>query len=277
MIKQHVISSTSALVLLWCQGRCYSSDTAKRYLDNLNLENGLFLHNECNKIWSHYNEVIINRKYAIFDLIKSSINQNKKLDQLIILGAGLAPLSLECKTQFENLNIFDIDIDNMEQKREIVSQMNEYGLNDIKFITADIEDAKNLEISLLQNGFIPDKPSIIIVEGISYYISAESLGKITSLFESADNTSRVIIDYLIPQKNILKERQFIPEHIFGLIQKQCNLPDIKKYNYNDFKNRFHAKLISIFTMKEIEKNRKHRNVYFPTNESGWIEIGLLGI
>jgi len=37
------------------------------------------------------------------ELIKKSILENKELHQLVILGAGLAPLSLECRARFDNL------------------------------------------------------------------------------------------------------------------------------------------------------------------------------
>ena len=277
MTQKYSISSTSALVLLWCNAECYPSKVANRYLEMLNLESGIALHHDCNKIWSHYDEVIINRKVAILELIKKIRHENRECDQMIILGAGLAPLSLECKSQFENIKIFDVDIDNMELKKEMISKINGEQLHDIKFITCDIENVTDLKNSLINNGWNPKKPSILIIEGISYYISTESMINIINLFKSRNHQSRIIIDYLVPRNNISEKRQHIPEKIFELIQKQCNLSEINRYDYRDFESCFNTKALSRFSMKDIEKIRKTKNVHFPTEESGWIEVCLLSI
>lgn len=270
-----LISSTSALVLLWCNSSCYSSEFSKEFLARLNLDAGLSLFNKCNEIWPHYHEVIRNRKFAVMNLMEKSKRENDELNQVVILGAGLSPLSIEWKTQHPDMTVFDIDIDNMNLKKKLVSQIESKELQEIKFITADFENLGEVEDSLMKNGFDLAKPSLVVIEGISYYLSRAALFGLIGLFKKLETGSRLVMDYLVPTKNIAVDRQYIPEQVFNLIKEECHLPEIHKYDNRDFENISNARISIAWTMMEIEKKRKGENIFFPSSDSGWIEICLL--
>jgi hypothetical protein len=114
------------------------------------------------------------------------------------------------------------------------------------------------------------------MEGISYYLSKNVLLNLTNLFRKLGTGSRLVLDYLIPTKNITDDRQYIPERIFKIIRDDCNLSEIHRYDGKDFESVFNAKILLKWTMMEIERKRKGDSILFPTSESGWIEICLLG-
>jgi O-methyltransferase involved in polyketide biosynthesis len=207
--------------------------------------------------------------------MKKSKRENGGLNQVIILGAGLSPLSIEWKSRYPNMAVFDIDIDNMKLKMELVSQIKSQKLQEIRFITADLENSSEVEEALIKNGFKIENPSLVVMEGISYYLSKNVLLNLSNLFRKLRTGSRLVMDYLVPARNIADDRQHIPERIFNLIKGECNLSEINRYDSKDFESIFNAKILLKRTMMGIEKKRKGENILFPTSESGWIEICLL--
>lgn len=89
------LSSTSALVLLWAQQECYKSKKAKDYLSQIDLEEGKTLYEQCKYACPYYDEVIKNRKFGVFNLIKKSFSNKINIPQLVIAGAGLDALGIE--------------------------------------------------------------------------------------------------------------------------------------------------------------------------------------
>ena len=208
--------------------------------------------------------------------MKKSKRENGGLNQIIIFGAGLSALSIEWKSQYPDMAVFDIDIDNMKLKRELVSQIKNERIQEIEFITADLENSSEVEEALIKSGFKIENPSLVIMEGISYYLSKNVLLNLINLFGKLGTGSRLVMDYLIPAKNIADDRRYIPERIFNLVKEDCNLSEIHRYDSKDFESIFNTKILLKWTMMEIEKRRKGENILFPTSESGWIEICLLG-
>jgi hypothetical protein len=70
--------------LLWGQQECYQSKRAKDYLNQLDLEEGKVLYEQCQEYGPHYGEVIKNRKFGIFRLIERCCSAKIKGQQLVI-------------------------------------------------------------------------------------------------------------------------------------------------------------------------------------------------
>ena len=278
MPAQISLSPTSALVLLWDGDSSYTSRLSRRYLRCLDLKAGKKLFAECAKIWPHYAENIKNRKHCIFQLATKFLTDIPKI-QIVILGAGIAPLSLEIHSSFPSAKVFDVDRSFMEAKKRIARRILPRQSR-VRFVSADVSNVHELSEKLVAAGWDFKKPSIIIVEGLSYYISRKALRNIFSFFKTKNQKNRIIIEYLLLPKQIAKERRSIALNVFKEIARQCVSFKPAAYSFDDLscmikKSRGPAKMR--FRMKDMKKLRTGRNRYFPSARSGWVETAFFPV
>ncbi len=163
------LSPTSSLVLLWTDVDTYPSQASRTYLEQLDLQSGYALYAACRAIWPAYHEVIKNRKHCIWQLLTETVTHYGNAPQIVIAGAGLAPLSIECKMTWPQAPVFDIDRDNMALKQRLIAQLGVSSLEEIHCISADLQDVDRLRFCLRQQGWDPQRPTVLVLEGISYY------------------------------------------------------------------------------------------------------------
>src|SRR5690606_25441563 len=105
----------------------------------------------------------------------------------------------------------------------------------------------------------------------SYYLQPESLQQLSHSL----HPKRIICEYLKPEPQITPERARIPEQVFGLIARECVLPTIHRHDIDSLQNLFQGmRLAKRCGMVTLERARTGTNQYFPTEESGWIEVSL---
>ncbi len=266
------LSSTSALVLLWAKQKCYKSKSANHYLSQLDLTEGKYLYDQCGEVCSFYDEVIINRKYAILNILKNSFANESDILQLIIAGAGFDALGIEVKELYPHVTIFEIDVENMNTKSHLLIEPGSKSKNNIKFITANILDIPNFIKNLIDHEWNPKIPTLLVLEGISYYVLPKSIQNIIH----AINPKLVIFEFLKHNNEISIDRLHIPSKVFGLISSLCKLSPITKYNYTQIGKLFNSiSVIEKYSMKILEQMRTGSNKNFMTEDSGWIEVCLL--
>jgi len=272
------LSETSALVMNWLGKDIYQEYNTKKYLEMLDIDSGKYFAYECNKIWENYDQVIKNRKFCISSIIQNYIISGFK--QIIILAAGLDPLSVNLASKYSDIRIFDIDVSNMEKKKELCFNVSQDLLNKIFFITADITNLNEIFEKLSENEFDNSKPTIIIAEGISYYIKKSDLENLINLFSKETKNNRFVLEYLVQTQNIISQKRHIPEKVFDLIAKECDLKQIKRYDIksiNQVLEKVDGKIIEHFTMNQMEKIRLKKNLFFNSKKDGWIEICVCSI
>ncbi len=278
MVIYH-LGSTSALVILWAM-KIYKDYPSKKFLKHLDLSEGDALLEQCNFICNWYDEVIINRKYLINQIIHNKIDDLNSNCQIVILGSGMSPLPLEIIDKYGDKvdSIFEIDQDHMEYKKQIYSTYFPEISSKIKLISSKIDENTDLDALLgeFKNQYDVNLSTIIVAEGISYYISKEILKKLAMDFKSSNNQNLFILEYLVRYNEIKgQEHRYIAENVFNLIQERCNVPEINKYSEKEVYELFeelNCKMISHFDMSDMEKIRKKHNEYFSTSKPGWIEI-----
>ena len=226
MSKMLKLSSTSALVLLWAQQASYKSTAAIDYLSHLDLEDGKTLYKQCEEVCPYYDEVIKNRKKGVLHLLNSSFSNDEETSQLVIAGAGFDALSLEIMELYPHVNIFEIDEDKMQAKSRIVTKLNSTLKKNINFIEGNILNISYLCKSLIAHGWDPLKSTLLVLEGITYYLPTESLQNLIH----AINPDLVIFEFLKQRDEISTDRVNIPDRVFGPISSQCGLSNIVKYN-----------------------------------------------
>ena len=268
------IASTSALVLLWADGAVHSSHTAKKFLHALDLQSGKELLEKCNRFWPHYYTVIQNRKSCILELAKNTVLQNK-VKQIIILGAGYDALSLEICSWSKSCKVFEIDAANMETKNTLIRSVDSSLADQIKCIALDIGKPNQITKSLGKHGWDKEMPSLIVIEGLSYYTSKSNLYDIVDKFKTTNQSNHIILEYLLPHDSIPKKWQAISQYPFDLIAKYCNLDYITRYDVYEITT--HLKemggiISQHYTSSEMAKNQTLQNSIFGSGNNGWIEI-----
>ena len=267
------LSPTSALVLKMTKGLCYTDELSRKYLKLLDLSSGDEVYNECNKVWEHYPEIIVNRKFSVWELIKFALKENTKIDQIVVLAAGLAPLSLEIHSAFPNINVFDVDIDLMKTKKELYDKV--FDNQNIRFIECDITDTKRMISALKTNGWKEKEPTIYIYEGISYYLKKDQTKEIFESLTECNPDSFIIADILPPPEMIEETRRQYPQKFFEIVCNKCNVPKETRYDHNEINNFLGFEIVKIFNMRTAEFSRTGSNKYFLKDESSWRDIVLL--
>ncbi|MCP4482392.1 MAG: hypothetical protein GY817_06375 [bacterium] len=267
-----ILSDTSALVLMWAGTNCYNTDKAKEYLEKLDLSAGQLLYDQCNEVCSYYDEVIKNRKWGIFSLLNQVLSRQNKDCQLVIAAAGLDPLGIEISEYYPEVRIFELDKENMDIKFNLYNSLCGNKYENIAFIETDILNTMSVQKSLSNYGWDPKKNTILVLEGISYYLSTESIQKFIQVL----HPDFIIFEFLKEDENIASDKASIPKEIFGIIFDYCNISEIRRDSYSKLENTFNNMfIIKKYNMKYLEAMRTGNNSFFPTKESGWIEVCLL--
>lgn len=260
-----VISDTSALVLLWANGKIHTSKNAKAYLKTLDLRSGKRLFAKCNKIEKNYDQVIKNRKKCILNLVESEIKQ-RGITQVIIFGAGWDALSIEIASRINNLKIFELDATNMDKKETLLKGIDENLLDSIFCIKSNLQNPSEVYNRLKSKDWNATKPSVLIFEGISYYLSQAQLTNLIRKFKlSCQNV--LVLEYFKndKQKNTADE-------IFDIIKESTRIR-ITKYDTDLLKSHLEnigGLVIKNYSLQEMEENRLGYALYFRYRN--WINV-----
>jgi len=278
MVNKYKLSTTSALVLLWSEAQTYPSKPCAEYFARLDLTEGEELLHGCNSFWKDYDQVIKNRKYRIHKELYNFVNNATTLPQVVIFGAGMNPLCLEVQSHFSDIKIYEVEIhqDSINIKRELIHEISTHPQN-ISLVCEDVANKDGVYNALLSSGWDPNKQTIVIVEGISYYAEEKSLWKALSLFKSKDRSNRIMFEYLLNDECIAKDRLYIPNGVFGLITTVCHIDFVTRYDRQKILKhlkKLNGQVLSFSNMKQIELERTGKNKFFPLDDSGWIEVCL---
>ncbi len=127
------------------------------------------------------------------------------LKQYIILGAGLDTFCFRHPEMNEFLEIFEVDHPaTQEFKRKRLNQANFNIPNNLHFVSMDFTQ-KFSKQKLMEEGFDPNKKSLISLLGVSYYLTKEEIAHlIENLFASLPSGSSIVLDYA--DENLFKEK-----------------------------------------------------------------------
>ncbi|MDD3566298.1 MAG: class I SAM-dependent methyltransferase [Methanothrix sp.] len=272
MLKLH---PTASLVTLWSLPLYAGAGAQVReFLKMLDLSSGEGLLRRCNAICDWYGEVILNRKHFIKSIAKRLIAGSEGPVQIVILASGKSPLALELLVEDGSriTGVFEVDMAGMEEKARLYSRLLPPGAGMLKCLEADVSGA-DLAERLALEGFDPDAPAIVVMEGISYYLSKEDLAGIVSGFRSGGR-NRLILEYLVPCPEVRWGRREIPRRIFSLIREEAGAGRITCYTWGELSALFEelgGRVVSTTSMAEMERLRLGSNERFRNRDDGWIE------
>jgi len=242
----------------------------------LDLCSGEELYSRCDAICPWYGEVIQNRKSFIKKIIEKRL-EILGSGQLVVLAAGQSPLALELALEMPSQisRSLEVDVSGMEEKARLYAETFPKLQGKLQCITGDMA-SEGLLLLLERAGYAKDGPSIVLMEGISYYLPRLAMQKILSRFGSGGK-GIVVIEYLLPCNNVEPSRRKIPREIFKLVGRSAGLGKISCYARDDSREIFRVaggELLESWSMKDMELERCKKNAYFPEDGLGWIECSI---
>ena len=260
------LSHTSAFVLLLLGQEIYKTPLARDFLSRLDLSAGQALFDQVMAYWPHYDQIIKNRKYAVLKLVETLLLEGRLPHQIIIAAAGMDAMGLEIISRHPGTRIYELDQAFMTEKEKLVPHER------MHYITSDLTRHQTCLAALAEMGWQASQPSLVIYEGISYYISKQELQSLNKALAP----DYVIIDYLKPLSRLndiaVRRGNFIFDAILGDGQSL----EISRYDMRKLEKTLSLPRHTRMGMVRLEKERNSRNRLFPTEAHGWIEIGLFG-
>lgn len=267
------LSDTSAFVTLLAGREVHTSPHTLRYLDMMDLSPGEDLIRKCLSVWPHLDQLVKNRKRCILDETLDCLSGG--IEQVVILGSGIDTLSLEVVSRMEGVAVYELDTDNMDAKRRLLDEAAPDVAGRIRCVTADLGRPSEAVARAAKAGWRADVPSVLVLEGVSYYLEEQTFWDIIRQF-GAGSESHVILEYMVPPGSIEPERAHIPDDVFDTIGEYLSdRLDIYRLDHNVVRKRaadLGGRVVRRHTMHTMEIHRTGATRHFPTERSGWIEV-----
>ncbi|MFM2206985.1 MAG: hypothetical protein RL213_960 [Bacteroidota bacterium] len=267
------ISSTSALVLKWSDTSVYKSAAAVSFLSGLDFSAAdeilRRMDEESNRM---HTEAVSNRKRFFWketsDFLEACAASGKT-GQVVILAAGISPLSIDLADRFPGSRVWDIDLYLMEEKAALVGE----ALPNLRFITADITDIPDWRSQLIATDFDPDRPSIFVLEGINYYISTDDLFEILHWVNGLG--AMACGDFVLPPSVVHASTRRFPKEVFDVVREVAGLDFIQFYRRPEFIRLLETagyKDIRFTALKSVQEERTGSPDPFREAGTEWIEL-----
>jgi hypothetical protein len=268
-----LISATSALVLFWTSPDIWSTDNARKYFEQLDLSEGKPLYDAFEPLENYMlTEGISNRKYFVRKHVLAFLAESEKENkngQVIVLAAGIAPLSAEIATLFPKCTVFDVDKYAMPEKEKYLKKV----CRNIEFIACDITRLDLLKIKLMQSGWDVGAPTIVVIEGIIYYLTEEDLKKILVFF--AGQYARLILDFVLKPECVNEKNRRFGVIAFDKIREWVGLEFLNFYEPDYFMTMVETcgfKNAKRYIMDGIQLERTGKKDPFDFKEPSWVSM-----
>ena len=267
------VASTSALVLTYVKS-LYEEGWGKEYLSHIDFSQVKGLADELSRITPLFREALLIRKRIIRQLIRHLMTQHPR-PQICILAAGLDPLGLQITEYFpdRDLAIYEVDSANMREKQEIYAAIH-FTDERLHTLQADINNTGQLMRTLVDAGYDPQQPTLVIFEGIMHYISEEQFLSIMRNFISNIKQNAVIMDYMeyaegLPTGSVSKATEMLDtmESYIG-----SRLQQFSRKKILNLLSLLDADLIEVFDMQAAELALNGQNRVYKGERKGMLEI-----
>jgi O-methyltransferase involved in polyketide biosynthesis len=271
------LEPTAALVMDWAKD-LYLTGSAGAFVSHLDLSAGHRMRQECDAVCPWYSEVMMNRKWFIRHSTSVIIADLDDPCQVLILAAGKSPLALELlETCPDRIGaVIETDIAGMEEKKRIYQEVAPNAAKKIQCVYADLYDFAGTRTTIETTGtFDPDRPTIIVFEGISYYLPPTVSSSVLSQFSSETRQNAVILDSLLPCRLVREDRRYISRGIWGIIHRDCNFKKTVTYSPEEMDALLSSAgcdQVRQHAMDEMERLRIGKNQFFLSDRDCWIRI-----
>jgi O-methyltransferase involved in polyketide biosynthesis len=268
-----IIADTSALVLNWTSKEVWKSRNARNYFSELDLSAADVLYQLFDEKMDHLQtQLLSNRKYftrkTAIEFLEQCKNRNE-IGQVIILAAGIDPLSVELASFYPESRVFDVDKYSLKEKEKLLKQV----CGNIQFVECDITNIELLKEKLVAGGWNEKQPGIVILEGITYYLTVPELKKVLRF--AATNTSGLTCDFGIAPECVNERNRRFGIEIVNKIVKTVGIEFMNCFPPVYFMNLLEDcgfKNPQRVTMAAIQKERTGSITPFEGHEAAWISM-----
>jgi methyltransferase (TIGR00027 family) len=207
-----------------------------------------------------YEYVIARTKY-IDSAFKNAIS--KEFEQILIFGAGFDSRGLRFLEKNSRTKVFELDVPITQNAK--INKFRKIGIKihpNIIFIPIDF-NKESPEKKLLESGFLRNKRSLFILEGLLMYLDPGSVDRTFRMIEEfAGENSEVVFDYILASV-IREENIYYGEEMIRNRVKRSNeawVFGIEKGEIEKFLEKYNFHLVRNLDSKALE------NTYFREKE-----------
>ena len=247
------------MVLICDGGRSYPDPESQKFLSALDLSEGQKMYNSIRHLEPHLSHTILNRKFFVQNQIRTILKQKGPSTQVLLPACGWDPLPVRMSKEFPKNSFFCLDRDSVHiQKKWVQKRMPQAP---IFYSQADITDSDRCVQLWTKQGWNKNKPSLIVLEGITYYIPPtpfwSALKKLTRTIQSE---FFICGDFLVDgkQQKISPLSQKMGKDVFDMIKKSCGqkyYPYSTKKIKQKLKEHLNCSHTQCFTQDEVQKQR----------------------
>ena len=264
------VPSTSALVLLWTKQSIYDSVAAKKFFRKVNLDAGEPLRKELEIKGLNLPEEITNRKYGVKKFCTNFLKACPD-GQVVFLGAGLDPKSLDVAEAFPNSSIFDVDMENMDVKEQITKEIQ--GPKNIRFCNADIGACEEMKTTLKNHGWNENKKTLLVAEGISYYVPKVVFKKALNSLKTHDGG--IILEYSIPHEEFPRQGyKIFFEKLQQLLKTNEQICCYSVDEVNLLSEELGGNIVKTMDQTMLEKERTGKNAFYDV-DAGCVRVSFI--
>ena len=268
------VPATSAFVLSFANQEIYRGAAARTLLSSVDLSAADPIRAQFEDIHDEITMEILNRKYGVAQCCRKYLDENPTA-QVIHLGGGLDPLPIDLAESYPKAHFFDVDLANMSLKEEINQKISGPG---VSFLTANLADIPSLTGILSNAGWDSDAPTLLVSEGISYYIPKEVYRNTLASLQTSGGC--LVFEYSVPDHILVGVPK--AEIVFDFFERftaLLNMP-IQMQRYDDPEVRdlaagMNGEVVDILTQHQLEFSRTGRNEMRDDPRMGAIRIALI--
>ena len=270
----HKVPATSCLVLLLADESTYAGKTARGVFSAVDLSAGQPMVDLLGDGVDRAMEEVRNRKYAVSRFCREYLSE-KPDAQVIVLGSGLDPLSIDIAECYPDATVIDVDMANLDIKQKINDSL---GGPELRFCVANLADVPSLVSALQAAGWDPQLPTLLVAEGISYYIPKPVFLQTLKALRTAGGA--LVLEYSMPEEEITDEEALqISSDFYGKLWQLLEMPfQLQRYGTKDAASvarELGGELVQTLTSHEMELGRTGKSEHAPNPTDGVIRVSFI--
>ncbi|MDD4254453.1 MAG: hypothetical protein PHP59_03665 [Methanofollis sp.] len=268
------LDPASALPMAW-SAALYDGGPVREFIDALDLSPAYGLLKECEEVCPWYGEVVQNGRHMIACLLGQALDRAGEPCRVVVPAAGMNPLALEVLERYPDQvsSVVEVGRAGMEEKHALYARVAPDLAARISCVQADIA-------SVLSLPFAVGEPTVLVLEGASYYPDRATLAGILGSFYSGTGKNHVIAEYLAPCQMVALRRRAVPRAVLSCLKERSGLPVISLYTPGMIESLIRdagGRVEAHYSMAAMERLRCGENHFFRSDEDGriWCTVGRL--
>ncbi len=138
---------------------------------------------------------VITRTRHFDETLLSEIHSG--IEQVVLLGAGYDSRPFRFQEELRQINIFEVDHPGTQmRKKRILEGIGKGSPVNLRYIPIDF-NRNSFQTALLEHGFLRDKKTLFLWEGVSYYLPQPVVESVLDFVCACAPGSSIIFDYAI--------------------------------------------------------------------------------